>query len=331
MRVKAATKQAIVSSRLLRWMSSLKNSSVIVLRYHSVLEDPAEAAYSIGAGIIHSAEVFARQMEYIARECKPVSIEDVLSFVRKSTELPRRAVVVTFDDGFADNLEVACPILQRFDISGVVYVAGSYIGSIPWYSRIRYAFFTSSKDIFNDPFDGTTVRIGNDNARYEAFLKCSRFCAKSDAADIDGKVAAIERALEVKLEPRKPLMLDWEGVRQLSKAGQTIGSHTMTHPNLAYVSREEVLAQMHDSRELIEKNVGHKIKHFSYPSPIMEPHWTNHTARACSEAGYETAVTCTIGAVGRNDDPLTLRRISAPASMDEFVWKLENEFAGRHV
>lgn len=329
--VKTTIKRGIVGLGIPAAIAKFREPEVVVLRYHSVLDNPAEHKDSIGDGIIHSSSDFARQMEYLARTCHAVTLDQVAEFQQGRFKLPRRAVAITFDDGFADNLTTAIPIMNRCGVPGTIYMTAGYAAGIPWNCALRYIFMNSKRSSFTNPLDGEVKSLEYPGDRHRAFLACSRACASTPRAEIDGVIARLEAALDLEYRPESPIMLDWNGVREVLHQGHTIGSHTMTHPNLAYVSAEECHDQMVDAKRSIEKETGSTIRHFSYPSPIMEPHWTLETMETCRVAGYDTAVTCTDGAVQRQDPLLSMKRIFARISFEDFVWALENMFAGRIV
>src|SRR5580765_6911836 len=89
-----------------------RDPKVVILMYHSILDDPESEFYTLGR-IMHQTEVFRGQVEEIARYYTPVSMDAVLQFVKREKEFPHRAVAVTFDDGYRDNYEVAAPILEK--------------------------------------------------------------------------------------------------------------------------------------------------------------------------------------------------------------------------
>src|SRR5882672_7810425 len=89
--------------------------------YHSVMDNPSSHTHTLGE-IVLSTKVFRQQMETLARHYHPVSMDDVLRHARGEKQLSPRSVAVTFDDGYADNLNVAGPILARLSVPATVYV-----------------------------------------------------------------------------------------------------------------------------------------------------------------------------------------------------------------
>jgi peptidoglycan/xylan/chitin deacetylase (PgdA/CDA1 family) len=182
-----------------------------------------------------------------------------------------------------------------------------------------------------NPFDGSVLQLEPYEERYKSFLICSRLCAKLAASELQQRVSEIEEALDVKLEPDTPIMLDWEGVKELESRGHTVGSHTVWHPNVAQIPAEDARQELTASRAKLSEVLGKSVPHFSYPSPILEPHWTEQTVRLSADVGYQTAVTCTRGSVKVGDNPLSLKRMAVPEPFADFVWALENQFAGRYT
>src|SRR5437868_3133509 len=115
-------KRALIASNTLGVAARLRRKGIAILMYHSVMDEPKKEKDTLG-GIIHSTEVFRGQMGLIARKYNPVSLNEALSFVRGEEEPPPRSVVVTFDDGYADNYEVAATVLAKIGIPATFYVA----------------------------------------------------------------------------------------------------------------------------------------------------------------------------------------------------------------
>jgi peptidoglycan/xylan/chitin deacetylase (PgdA/CDA1 family) len=273
-------------------------------------------------------------MEAVAKSRAAVSIKDIYEFCVHGVKLPDKAIAVTFDDGFADNHDVAAPLLNRLGIPAAFYVLVGSIGGqrSPWYCRLRYAFHTTRLKVWNDSVDNCIRPLETPGERKSAFLMVSRRCAQLTGEAQDSALVRVERELEVEtLDPRKCPMMTWDQVRRLERMGHTVGPHSLTHPNMAYVKEEEVQKELRESKRLLEEQTGSPSPHFSYPSPILEPHYNDATTEWLGRLGFQTAVTCTPGAVRKGQNPLRLSRVSAPSAQDDFLWTLECSFAGLKV
>ncbi len=300
--------------------------------YHSVLDDPKVVADSLG-GMIHSREIFQGQMELLARHFCPVTLDDVARFVRAEKGLPERSVVVTFDDGYVDNLEMAMPILDRVEIPATFYVTVDCIQNrrLPWPSRLRFSMRRTPKSSWIDETE-KTWRLDNESDREQAFLSACDRVAKLSGSAQELLVCRIETELECKLpDDASKLMMTWDQVKALTRNGHIVGSHTMTHPNMAFVSCEDARREFAESKQQMEAHLNTRVTHFSYPCPALYPNWTEQTIAESRSCGYETAVTTSPGTVRPGDNLLALRRVRPSKSVDGLRWNLEMAFAGRAV
>lgn len=330
MSAKASIKRSLVRSGALKWAARLRPQGAAVLMYHSVLENPDEQWLVLG-GIGHSAKVFRKQMEVVARRYRPVSMDDLLGFVSQGKHLPPRAVVVTFDDGYADNLEVAVPILNDLGIPAMFYITVDCIDNrrVPWPSRLRYAFFSTKESSWKRGADSRCT-ISDTESRNRAYLQACDDCAKLAGQEQERFVAEIETKLNAAIPAQNNnQMMTWDQVRAMRTKGHSIGSHTMTHPNMAYVSTEDSRRELLLSKQRLETELKEPIVHFSYPCPALSPHWNSETLAMSKQAGYRTAVTTDGGMVTQHDQPLSLHRMRPSKDVDELLWNLDCTFLGR--
>jgi peptidoglycan/xylan/chitin deacetylase (PgdA/CDA1 family) len=295
--------------------------------YHSVMDDPSRQALTLGE-IIHSTAVFRGQMELLARKYHPVSLNDVLLFVRGEKDLPARPVVVTFDDGYADNHDVAMPVLNQTGVPATFYATVDCIetGTLPWPSRLRHAFLTTQQSQWEEPAGATWPLNGNAD-RQRAFQRASDHAARLAGEHQNQFVHSVETKLEVGTPaPAERLMMTWEQVRGLVAGGHLVGSHTLTHPNMAHIKDGEAATEMTQSKHRLEEALRSPVVHFSYPCPALSPHWKASTVTMSRQAGYLTAVTTDAGPVRRNDDPLSLHRTRPTKDVDGLHWNLECSF-----
>jgi len=322
--------KALVGSRGLRWGAALRGPAAVILTYHSVRDRVDDGAEWIGPGITHATHVFARQMELIASHFHPVTLEQIGAFVREGSPLRRRAVAVTFDDGFLDNVQCALPILQRVGISAAFYLMVSQIDGTdaPWYSRIRNAFTKTRRPTWRQSGQELAWDLSDEAGRAAAMEIAFGICAPLTAEAQHEAVRKIEHELDVEgARPPQRIMMTWEEAKSLRKAGHIVGSHTLTHPNVAHVGDDgEVRREVMESKRCMEERLREPVTHFSYPHPALHPQWNQRTLRATREAGYTTAVTTTKGPNRAGQNPLLLKRINCPRPEHEFLWNLERAF-----
>jgi peptidoglycan/xylan/chitin deacetylase (PgdA/CDA1 family) len=326
------TKKSILASGALRFAGNFQGPSAAILMYHSVLMDPARESDSLG-GIVHSEPIFRAQMEMLARDYHPISLDQAVKCLRDGEQLPRRSVVITFDDGYADNHEVAMPILNELAVPATFYVTVDCVENKrpPWPSRLRFAFRRTKVASWIDASAKSWSLAAPEN-RENAFLAACDACCQLCGAAQEEFVRRVEKQLEICVPAQTgSLMMSYDQLRELTRHGHIVGSHTMTHPNMAYLKEDEAQRELADSKQRLEARLGAPIKHFSYPCPALSPHWSERTVEQSRALGYETGVTTNSGLIRRGDNPLCLKRLYPTKTVEGLRWNLESAFAGRTV
>lgn len=325
-------KKVLLGSGLLRLVAGLRGRGAAILIYHSVMEDPSGQDVYLG-GISHSRDVFRGQMELLARRYCPVTLDQVRRFVRGEGTLPDRAVVVTFDDGYADNYEIVAPVLNGVGVPATFYVTVESVeeGRLPWPARLRFLFRTTKRASWADS-SGRSWPLSSAVEREKAYLLSCDECGKLAGKTQERYVTCLEDELDNQVPIESGiLMMTYDQVRALVQQGHIVGSHTMTHPNMAHVSLQDIRHEMTESKHRLERQLNAPVAHFSYPCPALWPHWTEQTVTASHDAGYETAVTTNGGLTRKGDNPLSLKRVSPTKTVEGLCWNLECAFAGRVV
>lgn len=324
-------KKAISGSSILDLAGRLAPTRAVILYYHSIVEDPRLTQHLLG--VSQSSAAFAAHMEIVARHYSPVTVEDIGQFVQSDRQLPRRAVAVTFDDGFLDNYEIALPILARFGIPASFYIMVNAVetGALPWYCRIRVAFSSTSEPNWSNPKNNRVHNLGSADERNSAMVAAWEIAARMTGTVQAEFVARVEESLKIEPVNRPSFMMNWDQVRAVRKAGHIVGAHTLSHPNVGQVTLPEARSEIFGSKKKLEEKMGEEIAHFSYPHPALNPQWSKETLAITREAGFKSAVLTDRGPVRPGDDPLALKRIYSSNDPEQFTWNLQTTFLGRSL
>lgn len=286
-----------------------------VLMYHRVL--PAGADTFSHYGIIVSPETFALQMQFLKRHFRLLTPEQFGAELTGSG-FGRRSCLVTFDDGWQDNHRHALPVLKRYEIPIVAFVATAFIGTANtfWQERLtRLLFMASRSTLFGEDvlqeLDALDSRSMDDAAAEyrlrnlvttlklrEPIIKerlIQRLEADAKRAGLDGSDLGEDR------------FLSWDEVRDLQASGLvTIGSHAHTHtplPTLGYAGAKVELAR--SQQELRDHGI-RPTSICAYPNGNVD----DAVAAAARDAGITLGFATGHGRVSNGDDPLRLRRIN---------------------
>lgn len=232
-----------------------------VVIYHRVMPAPDP----LRPGEVDS-EQFDRQMRMLRRCFDPMPLTDAVQALRQGT-LRGRAVCVTFDDGYADNLTIAQPILARHGIPATVFVATGYLDGGRMFNDTVIDGISAMRA---DELDLRDIGLGTH--RLQSVLdRRGAVSAILDAlkrlpeAERDERVQAILRAGGVTTLPEPP-MLTTPQLRSLSERGVEIGGHTVSHAILSSLSAEQAEAEIDAGRRQLEQVVERPVRQFAYPN-----------------------------------------------------------------
>lgn len=237
-----------------------------ILCYHRVLPDAlVEADQSPIRGMAVTESMFIQQMRYLVRKHKMVSMNGMLDHLRSKS--PEFEVTVTFDDGYKDNLECALPILKSYGIPATIYVTTRFPEgdcSMWWYELWE---LMESKRIIECSVDGQSIPIEVPKSyddKVAMYYKLNRVISELDTRSVEEFMGQLRGNYLTKQYHSQ--CLSWDDIRRLDKEELiTIGAHTHSHPNLKMLSDPHALLEIKQSRELLEKALGHPIQHFAYP------------------------------------------------------------------
>jgi peptidoglycan/xylan/chitin deacetylase (PgdA/CDA1 family) len=320
--------------RLVRGFRSGWISDLRVLAYHRVLPEHMrtrlECDFDGDLELVSCwEEDFDWQIRTVARDFEPMTCRDVLQWIAAGRALPRRAVVVTFDDGFADNAEVAAPILRAHRVPAVFFVATSYIddGQPFWFNdlvrRLKAAPAHQCIDLA-----AQRVALGPAEERAQITYRVLSHLKRVPDAARRQFLEQVADEMPLPSEDGDPWSrpMDWQQVRELHAAGHEIGSHTCTHPILAQMeSAGQLTKELQESRARIEQMVGAKCESLAYPvggASAISP----GVLAAVRAAGYGMACTYQAGVNRCGElDLLQLKRIAVERYTSRELFRMQLE------
>src|SRR5262252_433736 len=135
-----------ISSALLGLRRLTRTPWITVLTYHRV--GPGPSVSRIDANVVTvSAEVFDRQLDFVKQHFDIVTVEDIVAAIDGGVTLPPSPLLITFDDGYRDNFDVALPLLRKHRLSATFFVATRFVDErrLFWWDRINYLLKASSR------------------------------------------------------------------------------------------------------------------------------------------------------------------------------------------
>ena len=273
-----------------------------ILIYHQVLPEPDP----MRAGE-PDARTFRWHMALISRYFRPMSLDEAARQLREGC-LPPRAVAVTFDDGYLNNLEVAQPILAEFKVPATVFVATAFSnGGNMWNDRII--------DLLGNPglsrisLDSLDLRA-RDLGDVDNRLSVAReLLPRLKYLDFRKREVAVDTLYQENNAPEAPRkMMSHQEVAKLQRLGVSIGAHTVNHPILRSLSPAEQRLEIEGSKRVLESVTGAAINSFAYPNGRRGDDYDDLSVQLVREAGFEQAVSTTWGVSTQATSNFELRR-----------------------
>ncbi|AYO83275.1 polysaccharide deacetylase family protein [Methylobacterium brachiatum] len=292
-RVFASGFRAIQALGADRWLAPAARGLGVILTFHHVSPDPVPAfapnrLLSITPDFLDRTlrELDARGFEVIGLDAVPERLA--------APDYGPPFAVLTFDDGYRDNVEHARPVLARHGVPWTLFVTSGYAdqsGRLWWIEleraiarldRVRIAIGARSLDL--------PARSPEEKAL--AFEALYRDLRRGTEADLLDRIADLCR--QAGLAPgavASELCLSWAELRDLARdPAVTIGAHTVSHPMLAKHDAATAAREIVEGRARIAAELGREIRHLSYP--VGDPTSAGPREFALAQArGFATAVT----------------------------------------
>ena len=267
---------------------------VTVVAYHRV-HPPVGADYPFNAGVIEATpELFARQLRYLRRHLDLISMGEFVAGLADPKRLPPRPGLITFDDGYRDSYDVALPLLREAGVPACFFLITGLVGTAeaPWPDQLvcclrfsRIARLDSPFAADDAPYD---VGRGRSNGHAIRFLRNAKRVKYTRLCEILAwlrEISGVNPAEHID----RPLILSWDEVRRMQRAGMDIGGHTRTHPALAGIDdpamlRDEVRGCFDD----IAAQTGVAPEAFAYPFGVRGTMSTTAEAEV-ARAGFRAA------------------------------------------
>jgi peptidoglycan/xylan/chitin deacetylase (PgdA/CDA1 family) len=264
-------------------------------------------------------EVDARQFEqilgWVGRWCNVLPLDQAVTRL-KANSLPARAAAITFDDGYADNHDVALPILQRHGLSATFFIATSFLdGGRMWNDTVIEAV----RRCPHDSLDLRSVEGLRDatSARWTLDAPAARAAAiRAILGRIKYESPKQRQRLADEVAQRAgatlptDMMMRSEQVLALHRAGMQIGAHTHTHPILAHLDAPSARDEILRSKTTLEGLLSAPVDLFAYPNGLPGQDYSAESVDIVRQLGFSAAVSTAVGAADSRADPLQLPRFT---------------------
>jgi peptidoglycan/xylan/chitin deacetylase (PgdA/CDA1 family) len=326
--------------RAARRPRSRSEAKALILMYHQVTElrsDPRQCV---------APRHFAEHLEVLREHARPIRLQQ-LSRSLLDGNLPDRSVVVTFDDGYADNLHNAKPLLERYSVPATVFLTTGFVeyGREFWWDELERLLLHPGTlpEKLSLSANGGTYRWklvegipysedasqrhrrwkiekearGSRRSLYDSLAKLLRPMTDDERQRVLDELRAWAGAEPAVRPSHRPLTL--EEVVSLAQGDLIeVGAHTVTHPALRKLPLPSQRDEISGSKARLEEILNRPVASFSYPFGNL----SEQTVGIVREAGFSCACSTRADVVRLSTDRFQLPRVEVQDCNGE-------EFAGR--
>lgn len=280
-----------MNGRLLRWLVSLAHRParddaprLTIVRHHRVFGPEDAPLYRLGVAL----DVFERQVELLVRlGLRPVTVSEALDRLRAGES--RHLAALSFDDGYADNVERVLPLLERHGARGSFFLVSGLMSqrTAPWWDVVAHALESSPAGTVSWRFGGDAhvLETADHSARRRSLYRILPVFRRP-LPERDAALESLRAALHVTSDAPCDLAT-WEQAERLVNAGMEVGAHTLHHPHLSLLDRDAQREEVRGSIGEIRERLGVRCRGLAYP----EGDYDAVTIDVCRDSGLDWAVT----------------------------------------
>jgi peptidoglycan/xylan/chitin deacetylase (PgdA/CDA1 family) len=321
--IKKAIYTLLAYSGFYRLWHQFNKDSIVLLMIHGVMDTEEISDWIPTRPQISRAQLEAH-VKLIAKYYEFISLSEAVAMLSGGKPFRSNCVVLTFDDGYRNNLTHAWPILKKYDIPAIIFPSVGHVARREpfWYDRIDFALqHASSMGLRECSFNDMRVTIdGSSRKNLAASIKRVVLTAKTIDGDdfeamsiVESTISEIENFVGLSLKDIFETddwtgVMSWNDLRRAREEGISIGSHTVDHSRLGLLGSEQAKEQMSESKRMLEEQLDQPCEYLCYP----DGSYSHKVPSIAIECGYKAALTTDEGLNYVGDDLMQLRRFHLP-------------------
>lgn len=288
----------------------------VILCYHNVHDPRKPPRGWLSSARSVDLDMFRRQMKWLKEAGELVTLDTICSASKPSSSCQ---FSITFDDGYFNNIDTAIPVLLEQDIPMTWFVSTGFVddpGLLPWWDLIDLAVEKSTAVLDLDRVLPEKVNFSSAGEQAAWMNRSLRNIIKSSGCQQrDAIVEVLKSALAEKLELPENAFSRPHELQQVADIDLLeIGAHTVSHPNVALCSQQELRSEVLKGKQRLEEILGKPVQWFAYPFGGKGSF--NTAARdSVRDFGFRGAVTLQPGIANQVADPFEIPRIPISPGM----------------
>lgn len=267
-----------------------------ILAYHRIYGLEDKTAFPFDPELISASRAnFAWQMRYIKARYNPITFQMLIDALDGKALLPKRPLVITFDDGYDDNYHNAFPILKSLGIPATIFISTGYIGSSKpfWFDLVAHIVYRAPNGFMVLDDLQLTLQLDDDvasrrAATHKLLRKLKQVRNKQRLSFLEWLECDYASVVDTTSFPLSQPMT-WDQIREMHTAGIEFGSHTITHPILSQLDDKALEYELAVSKQQIEQELDNPISVLAYPVGEITA-FDERVIQAAQSTGYRLGI-----------------------------------------
>ena len=323
MPLKNEAKQILNAIGANEWVIRSKKSDLLVLCYHGVLAERRPDRWSYDNWV--DAASFRQQLQWLKRVVEVTDLTGLRRWHEGKWRGSKGPALITFNDGYRNNLTEAAPILREQGLPAIFFLASGYVGTsrVPWLDEIRV-------QVLNWPEQSVRLPLGETRSFPSALVERRRLAneivegvkrlTEAPCREYCDYLRSKTQGTELMDDSEARSFMSWDEARKLRDMGFEIGAHTVSHPILSKITREHVASELRESKATIDRELNISSKAFAYPNGSARD-MNDEVFAETNKAGFEWAFTTAAHWQKPSVDPYQIGRICVVGHTDLSTFK----------
>ncbi|TKB46624.1 polysaccharide deacetylase family protein [Thalassotalea mangrovi] len=270
----------------------LRPQGLYGFNYHRI-GDPGETQYDPNL-FSCSAEQFEAHLKFFKSNFDVISLDDLMTIMRNNSPIKDRLAIITFDDGYQDNFNLAYPLLKSANLPATFFIATDFIDNplVPWWDEV--AWLLKNTEINHQQLKKWQLPINWYKAPVTEQIRIMlRFMKQNHRLSMAEKLAILRKASgyqDNELTISESLFMNWDMLREVLSNGISIGSQTCSHQILSHLNEAQQEQEIVESKRRLEQQLDTVISAFAYPVG-GENSYNEITTNLLRKSGYQLAFT----------------------------------------
>jgi len=275
------------------------------------------------------AQAFDRQINFLNKKFNILPMNEAVNLLKQGN-LPPKALVISFDDGYLDNYTVATPILEKYNCPATFFISTDGVDKgYLWNDVIEQTIKKTSSKSISKNIIGTTISLTNDTEKIAAFHKIVSTLKFFDKKERNERILSLSKELNIHDFSRS--MMNQTQILDLHKQGFTIGAHTHSHTILTTETDNECKWELSTNKNFIGNIIDSPVDFLAFPNGLFQRDFNQSHCDIAKELGFKAAFSTNDGgAISSTNTYQIPRFMPYRKQLPLFVLSIA-KIAGEHV